>query len=206
MKRFFSCVFFIVLLSHSIESRADLCSATKNKGEWKYLYENDSFQIRQKLIAKILKNNDVKHVIEIGGFCTPICKYYPEISYINIDPFLDNNDPSCKKEQLIKLSFEDVDFDTIDTKEPFALVFLGIWLENLKKPIEQSEFLLKALAKAKLVFFEAIPDYPEKAPIDVIKKMAIKAGLTEQFSGVIHVNKLVKKTPRYMRQFYYFKR
>ena len=165
MKRLFKSVFFVILLSHSIESRADLCSATQNKGEWKYLYENDSFQIRQKLIAAILKKNNVKHVIEIGGFCTPICKYDPDISYVNIDPYLDKNDPSCKKEQLIKESFEDVDFDKLDTKEPFALVFLGIWVENLKKPIDQSDFFKKALAKADLVFLEAIPNYPDKAPL-----------------------------------------
>lgn len=200
-----SLIFAMQLAAFSLYADEDQCEATMAK-EWSYLYQNDSFFIRQKIISSILKSEGIERVIEIGGFCTPICKYY-DVKYTNIDPYLKSLDKRCTRGELIKKSFEDVDVQQLDVNEPFAFVFLGIWLGNLKTDLNENLFLKQILSKAKLVFIESVKNEPGNTQVYLLKNLIERAGYVQQFAGLFWVDK--ENSPEnfvHARQFFYYKK
>lgn len=199
--------FLFMLLSQQIHAEIS-CSATRHKDEWNYLYENDSFSTRYLVMTDILKDENISRVVEIGGFCTPACMFNQSIDYTNIDPFIDANVAQCNplRSELIKKSFEDMTVNDIRLDTKFALVWLGIWLEKLKTPLEKNVFVKELLARASAVFLETVPNNPGNEQLQTLRTMAKAAGLRETYGAIFIINKGITDDNRYKRQFYYYKR
>lgn len=168
---------------------------------WKYLWQNPSLETRQLISAGFIIENNIKTVIEIGGYCTPICRYLPNIKYINIDPFVNSNPKICTNATLIKKGFEKLHVKDLDIEKPFALVALGIFWENMKdeKNIEENAFLNEAIKEASVVIAEST--YPVswvRNQSKIIETLSEKYGLKKRIDINIDV-----QGPRPMNNVFY---
>lgn len=149
---------FFQFFSSSVLATCDATDADR----WKYLWQNPSLEVRQLIAVGVIKEQKIKTIIEIGGYCTPVCRYMPGIKYINIDPYVNSNPAICTNATLIKKGFEELRLTDLAIEEPFALVAVGIFWENLKKTkdLSQIKFLNEILARASMVVAEST--YPVK--------------------------------------------
>lgn len=185
-KRFFltAVILTFICTSNFGKLYADETCDAENADRWKYLWQNPSLESRQLIATGFLKSKGIKTVIEIGGYCTPVCRYAPDIKYINIDPFVNSHPAICKNATLIRKGFENVKLSDLPIEKPYAVVMIGIGWDNMRnklKTIANDKFLNEAIKGASVIVAEAT--YTAKwtsEQAEVIEKLSYKHGLKKK--------------------------
>lgn len=134
-----------------------VCDA-ENAERWEYLWRDPALSLRQRITAELAKEQGIATIIEVGGFCTPVCNFAKDIEYVNIDPFVHSMQSyECNDAKLIKKGVEKVVFAEIPIKKPYAVVIIGLYWEFIKNSdVSQLGFIHEALKEASLVVIENV--------------------------------------------------
>jgi len=113
--------------------------------KWPYLFE-DNFNIRQIIIASHFTNNNIKNVIEIGGWLTPVKDWLNKyVNYTNIDPYKMNvNDYNLINKKIDDISDEEINNIINKNKEKLGIVLLGIdyeFSDKIKKMFNNADII-----------------------------------------------------------------
>lgn len=141
----------------SIKVRED-CDANNAK-RWEYLWANPNLNIRQGIAAEFIRSRNIKNIVEVGGFCTPICNYYKDATYTNIDPFVHSmKSYECSDANLLQTGVEKIRYSKMKVAKPFAVVMLGLYWEFLKdQDASEVPFVKDSFKDASIVVVETPP-------------------------------------------------
>lgn len=159
VKKILVLIFLSVITIES--SWAVKCDA-KDAERWDYLSSNPSLAMRHRIFAELLKKNKIKSLVEIGGFCTPICNFHKDIKYYNLDPFVYSTASyDCKDATLVQESVETADFSKLEITKPYAVAIIGLYWEFLRDKggnAAQLPFVKNSIKNASLLVVENVPN------------------------------------------------
>lgn len=152
-------VYFLLTVPFMNAYGVGVCDA-ENAKRWEYLWANPSLGLRQRITAEAIRRKNIKTVIEVGGFCTPVCNYYKDSTYYNVDPFVHSTSSyECGNASLVKKGVENVRLADISPVKPFAVVMLGLYWEFIKdQDASKLPFVEESLKDASLFILEHVPN------------------------------------------------
>lgn len=130
------------------------CDVVEGTYNWSYLHLNSGLSSRQFLISGILRLNNIRTVLEVGSYCTPLCRYSDIPFYTAIEPNINSYSGVCgstAKMTHINKGIQDVTANDLTDvfQARFALVLLGIDDYELDHDIVR-----ETIGKARFIFIE----------------------------------------------------